>query len=1123
MPYRSAADEIARREAALKAGPLLRLDASGRAGRHGVDGQPGLDGAYPGAHGGRGADASPAEPGEHAGQIAITLRSTDATGTTAVVSGVLRSGAMGHREGAVEIDFARPGSIELLAVGGRGGNGGRGGRGGNGATGRPGADATRWSSGGDGGPGGDGGDGGNGSSGAPGGRGGDIVVRVSEEDTALLMLVQCDVRGGDGGAPGANGPGGIGGAGGMGGSSYSWSETEYYTDSEGKPQSRTTHHTNPGGSPGPPGRTGSPGRAVIHAGQNGAPGSVTLEVRDENGRTTAYRSRYDLRLVSFEHRNANDDGIYEPEEKVFVSRVTIQNTGGMPLPKHHDVVVRIVDDGWIAPVPEQKLVLPRGLPPGATHVFEREELELVLRMFRPQKSGPPLAAPETIHLLAELPRVRRSFGGFETPDARHGNIVIRFPVEVSQPTALFSLAPGQATRIRWQLRNVSAKPFGLTSEQGRAVGAKLVLDGGEIAHDRIHLFARTGPRTTGSAASSESEEEHVSLEHGLDVPVPRIGAGESIPFEATIAVPHDATPYTTARFVVSAELGHIADPSRARAVHLQEIRICVGQPFDARGADVLLVVNNRTTAAEVAEWEKLMKSSGLTMSVWDASLEGGLSVLSDVAEGTRIYPLVVVLNDAFDTAAGARLPSSLVDKATSMALARRGTHVLYVGRRPELATLLVPTDGQAAELAKVEAVEDAILGACANAAIGEPVVRLRPRAWYAWPWSRPSEVELTKRARAISELLARRFPNRRYVVIHELAPEVERRVAWVRRVALGWIEIRRSLDVAPGAIKAVEADPEVLHDPKFVRDDVTYAITLRALPFAAKLRLLDGPTEMGAHTPSVDDGCPDAIVAAVLEDLVREQQAVRIDGWRRRDLAAALPLLSMFENRAFSKPIGPDEDSPRAKRFVELLAWLDLVARGHPRFWEHLPPLSLLRRRPQLRRVVRASLMRLVARVRGGDEKATWRAIGARRKELQRAIAKRGKDLELASKCALAFTFDRLDAAVASRVVRSDATVLERTDRVIGERRLAELRAEDVARRERAAQVAASAAEARANLLRSETCEELLARLRPQEVPRTRVAVTTPEHAQVPLGVELEATLEGSAASLADLREPRVA
>ncbi len=1109
MPYREPADEIARRtrEVVVERGPLLRLDASGRRGRDGDDGPDGSSAVGAGRDGARGGDASLAEAGEVAGHITVDLRCTDPDGTTAMVSLDVRSGATGQRQGEVEVDFARPGEVELVAVGGRGGDGGNGGRGGDGARGRAGADATRWSSGEDGGPGGDGGDGGNGSSGARGGAGGDIVVHVSEHDTPLLMLVQTDVRGGVGGAAGENGRGGGGGPGGSGGSSYSWTERESYTDMNGNRQTRTTHHSKSGGSSGRWGRDGRDGRADLHAGAEGPHGSVRIDVR-ESGAVASYRSRYDVRLVSFQHCNANDDGIYEPEEKVFVSRVTVVNDGGMPLPKHHDVIVRISDDGWIAPAPEQKLVLPRALPPGATHVFEREELELTLRMFRPQRAGPPLAAPETIHLLAELPRVRRRFGRFEAADAPHGRIVIRFPIEVSQPSTLYSLAPGQATRIRWRLKNVSARPFGLASEQGRAVGVRLVLDGGEIGAGQMFLFANDG--------SASGGERHVSLEHGLDLGVPRVGAGDEIAFEATIAVPHDATPYTTARFVVSAELGHIADPRRARAVHLQEMRICVGRPFDARGADVLLVVNNRTVKSEVDAWESLACSSGLSISVWDAALEGGLGVLRDVAAGAPAYRLVVVLDNTFDTPAGERHASALLDKATGMELARRGTHVLFVGRTPELGTLLVPTEGEAPELLDADADDAAVLATCAHAAVGDAVARFPVHAWFSWPWSKPKKEHLARRAQRLSTLLARLHPERRYVVVHHFAPTVERTIAWLRRVALGDIEVRRSLDVAPNAITCVTVDAEVMHDSAFVAADVTFEVALRALPFAAKLQLADGPLRFGARTVDVVDGCQDAVVAALLGDLVREQAAARDDGWRKANLASALPLLATLERDGFSTPVVLDGDDPRAARFVELLAWLDLIARDHPRLWEWLPPLSLLRRRPQLRRVVRASLERLVARATTHEAKAAWEAIAHRRKELRRALRRRRKALELPSSCALAFTRDRLEASVASRAVDVGSTKLPRDARVIAKRRHDEIAAQDRTRREGAASAATSAATARASLLREETCDELLAR----HLPKTRVAVPAPLTAATEAALEEQAALDGSAASLAALREP---
>lgn len=1059
MVYRTSADPSAGQLGADEDGPLLALVASGRRGRDGQDGYSGVDGSAYGTNGSEGGDAGPAMPGEQGGVITVTLRGDDAREAMVHVSGEIVTGASGAQRVDTEVQIRearRGGDLVLAARGGGGGDGGNGGRGGAGAHGRSGSDATRYSSGTDGGPGGNGGDGGNGTSGERGGDGGTIRVRVGEHDTPFLMLVREDVLGGPGGRSGANGLGGSGGLGGRGGSSYSWTETETYRDSNGNTQTRTTSHHNSGGSSGPPGRSGSSGRAHLRDGAEGAPGQFTIEVTGDDGAVRSYPSRYDLRLRSFRHRNENDDGIYEPEEVVHVSDIEVENVGGMPLPAHHDVVVRLVDDGWIAPVAEKHLVLPRALAPGERHVFANEELPLALRLFRPQHTGAPLAAPETIRLLAELPRVKRRFDAFETPENEaQGSIVVRFPIEVSPPTALFSLAPGQATRLRWRLSNVSEKSFGLRADVGRAIGVRLVLGGGEIGERGVHFL--------------DDEERLVSLGSGFDRGVPYLEAKGALDFEGTIAMPADAVPYTSVRLVVSAELGHIADPARVRGVHYQEITVRVGRPFDARGADVLLIVNNRTNAPEVAAWESRLRESGLSVTIWDASLEGGVDVLRRTAAGEAKYPLAIVLDDAYDTPAGPRRASSFVDQDTTLALAQVGTHVLYVGEALDLASMLVPTSAEETEVTDV-------------------------RTWFAWPWSKPKSKHLETRARALLAELARRHPERRYVVVHHFTPEVERKVAWLRRVKLGTLTVRRTLDAAAGAIHRVDAEAARVHDATFIDAPVTNDLVLRALPFEAKRRLL--ASEAAIPGVAVDDGCADPVVAAVLEALVREQTVLLAHGWRKKDLASALPLLRAL--------LEDDLQAVTTERRVELLAWLDLVARDLLRLWEWLPPFTFLRRGPQLRRVVR----KMLARVLDASTEEIRRAVATRRKALRASIKRRRKGFELKSSNGRDFAVDRLAARLTSRVTETDAEALPFEERVLERERHAKLVKKERQRAEKASQTLASAADARRELLRDETCEALLARAAPARID-VEVEVATADEAP---------SLEGSAAALADLR-----
>lgn len=1095
MVYREPADELARRAAQVQKGPLASLDVTGAVGQNALHGARGEAGVTSGADGGRGGDAGPAEAGKRGGNIHIVVARDPGRETIATIRGETRE-VEGKRPVDLEIDFERPGEVELVARGGRGGDGGDGGAGGPGAKGRRGSDATRYSSGGNGGPGGDGGDGGDGSDGADGGDGGVIVVRVKNEDTHLLMLLTKDVRGGDGGTAGDNGDGGYGGDGGDGGSSYSWTETESYTDSNGNSQTRTTWHSNSGGSDGISGRRGRAGDAELEHGDAGSDGSFTIEV--EEGQSVArYGSRYDLRLRGFVHRNENDDGIYEPEEKVLVSRIAIQNVGGMPTPAHHDIRIAVRDDGWIAPA-DMVLRLPRSLAAGATHVFERGGLELTLRMFRPQASGAPLAAPETIHLHADLPSARRRFDDFETqlPEDT-GRLVVRFPVEVSPLRSLFSLGPGEAARMQWSITNVSEKAFGEDSEIGRAVAVHLVRAGGELSIDDIHLFDPTGAR--------------VSLEEGFRCPIPRLMPKQSVSFETTIAVSETAPPYASARLVVAGELGHIADPKRIRPVQYQEITMRVGRPFDARDADILFVVNNRTIAPELASWEELAKSTGLTSAVWDAALEGGLSVLSDVAAGNRSYRLVVMLNNMMDTPSGEKRASTLLDKATTLALARADTHVLYVGKSPELGDLVVPSQAATADttLLPADAKEEELLRAFETEVIGGDGATVDVKTWYAWPWSAVESKHLDARAHALSKALAKRWPERRYVVVPRFAPSEEKKVAWVRIVHLGSLEVRRATDSGRAALSGIDAHADKMHDAAFARDPRTLGTMLHALPFESKLGLLD----TCPLPASKEELHLDPVVAAVLGDLVREQTiAAEASGWRASDdaLRAMLPMLDAFERQAFGEPVALA--SERGKRFVELIAWLELVARGHARWWQWTPPIMWLARGRVLRSFVRDVIERVILRVEGpeADAKELRSAIAARLEELTTTWKSR-REQELTARHSRQYATTRVMAPYEKRPIDSDAAPLSRSERVLEPTYVDSLREKEAGRIERSKAVVAGAAVARKELLHEDKCAFFLARAR----TKVRVAPDVGDARAIEEAAEEEAT----AADLASLRE----
>jgi len=63
---------------------------------------------------------------------------------------------------------------------------------------------------------------GSGTDGANGGNGGRIQIKLTEENTYLLLATSWDVKGGNGGRAGEHGKPGSGGKGGQGGQGFTW-------------------------------------------------------------------------------------------------------------------------------------------------------------------------------------------------------------------------------------------------------------------------------------------------------------------------------------------------------------------------------------------------------------------------------------------------------------------------------------------------------------------------------------------------------------------------------------------------------------------------------------------------------------------------------------------------------------------------------------------------------------------------------------------------------------------------------------------------------------------------------------------------------------------------------------
>lgn len=1047
MVYRQHALEMPDADSGEPDRSLARLVVSGAHGANGAHGAPGGSGVGAGADGHPGGDASQARIGQSAGAIRVRLAPEAHEGDRALrLDAWLRGPDGASHERTEEIAFDEGGFIDLRARGGRGGDGGVGGDGGDGARGRRGANASRYSSGGNGGRGGDGGRGGNGTSGASGGSGGNVEVAVSGDDTHLLMLVRHDVRGGDGGVAGRNGRGGSGGAGGAGGSSHHWTTTESYRDANGNSRTRTRHHSNPGGSSGPSGSAGSPGRARLHDGADGPDGRFRISVHYAD-RVEAYPDRYRLRLVSFQHLCANRDGVYEPDERVEVRGLKVMNVGAMPTPHNHDVQLALESEGWVWPDRDAHLLLPRALGPGEIADVEGS-LFFTIGDWTPDAPADAFAAADHIMQGAVLPAAHRAFEGYHGPEDPQGRFDVRFPVQASVLESLHSLAPGEAAKVRFAVRSVSARSFGYAGELGRELRFRLRPEGSELGPEHVTLHDDTGAA--------------LPWDEGWLLRIASLGPRETRSFEATLSFAPDAPFYRSARFRLSLELERPHRPE-VRPIQLRDFEWRVARRYRrVEGCDLLLVTSHRTTREQIEAWERLAARLGLSVAIWDCSLEGHLdlraelgahvgggSLLAHVSGGT-----VVILDAEIESAAGPARPHRLLDRDAIALMKTRDVSVAVIGGQEgdvDIVRWLMPDDASEPDARRESpaALRDSLVGLGDLHGQGEldvhEVCEVHHVGFFFEP---PTEALLQRRAESLSRDLRDAYPNRRFVVSPRYAPEEVSSAGLVKRWRLGEIEVRTTLESARGRVVHVadrlgEARPEDIDGSHFQQ------VLLLARDFEKKLERLERAVAEGA------DALPE--VRAILVDLVNEQRAVLASPWRRglsrSEMERALPLLRMMRDRAGRLEARSPEQEPA---LIELAARLRYFSRAQPRWWEW--PLSPLRRAPSLRRVTRRLLDDWIEATFGVASTQTDDRADQGRGRVRDAW-RRVRDREAAlrdGRAAFEETHGPADARAHSRLlmrepiewrgVTSDAELLEEaSDRVRSTSRLAALRARDAA------------------------------------------------------------------------------
>jgi hypothetical protein len=982
---------------------LSLLDVSGKDGRDGRDGTSYAGRQAPqGRDGQRGGKATLPESGQHGGDIELEMRSRRGGGGFVELSGRLASPDGGGRPLGQSLAYGDMGYIRLVARGGQGGRGGRGGDGEAGGRGYDGANATRYSSGGDGGPGGTGGDGGDGTSGARGGDGGRIVVRVSQQDTHLLMLLQHDISPGSGGAAGTNGRGGPGGPGGHGGRAHHWTttSTRYVRDSNGNMQPRTVthHHSNPGGYDGPAGRSGRDGGAILRSGQDGHPGQYRILV-DSDGQVLQYLDRYEIEIVEYELHI--QDHFAEPTSKIRVSRIRVQNTGGMPTPINHPVLVHLGDSRWVDPLP-QVLQIPRSLQPGEQHLFERESLEALVPDIDFVPTGDPLHEIERINPLAQQSEVKRYFRNAHP----RREFLVAFPGEIQALHSLESQVPGSAALFRMELVNRSQFDLGRKSTDGRVLQVHLGLQNAELSEHLMLL---------------DMHGQQVSWKAGYEHEIELLPAGQSVTLETLVGVLPGAPGYRKAELATTLLIGERQTPDQVRARHRQVFPLRIAQAYEYNpDADILLIANHGTTTEEKAAWEKLAGRLGQTINIWDISLNDSLTLSKRLLHGSNLFrdfhgKTIILSNGPFDTSKGIRFGDQFISQMDLIKAAESHNIRIMVLNdfQHEIDHLfqerLIPTDGEPEfEYSSVRAFEKKqpdedvdvlfdevkeIIEHGTKAAKPDPIRQTSEIE--IWGIRSPNEKRLKRQAAALQAQLEHATPGRRVVVMYRMPAELDR--SQEEEEDHGGIffthDLQGALTVMPTIgdshpnLVLLNASPGQIHDPDFITGSAVKAALIQSLNFeekvfllGAQLRDLREDARIAPDSPTDDRvEVATALVDAILVDLTTELATAVKTPWKSLffggKLRKSLSQLQFLVKHPFGLT-SRDTKLPDVQLAARLIAGVEFLGRTASRWYEsRLFPWGFFRRGPIVRSELLKSREKLQRNLFGSSSDAQQKLI----------------------------------------------------------------------------------------------------------------------------------------------------
>lgn len=472
-------------------------------------------------------------------------------------------------------------------------------------------------------------------------------------------------------------------------------------------------------------------------------------------------------------------------------------------------------------------------------------------------------------------------------------------------------------------------------------------------------------------------------------------AGETTNLELTIRVRSSAPEYLRFAAHVTLELGAIDDPISTRPVQIRGFDVRVARPFQVSDADVLLVVNHKTTREEIEAWDQLGEKLAFKTAIWDLSRERHLDLERPLSDGIALADwfkgkAVVILDNEIDGPDGPTHPHVFLADDQATRAVQAGIDIAFVGEGMKMRRLLVPSEPPA-----------------------EPTPIYRTY-WFRW-WAKPSEEWLLKQAHKASAKLGEEHPDQRHIVVHRFAPEVDGKSMWMNKWKVGTIETMRTLDADAGAIVHAAVEQATLHDPGYALSDHARTTLLVMFGFEENLvrmkRLLERPDITLAELAPVAN--------SLLLDLANELAALLQPGWKGdtsgKELEQQLQRLDAFSKSGLSAA----PDSPGGKLLVQLAGSVLFLGRSQVRWWENLPPWRWMRRGPSARHKIKRHIDAFLAGAFGEHNLGQMRDdVEAVAEGLDKEHKRQRKENYVAKKPAWAL--EKAREPIASQTITSD-------------------------------------------------------------------------------------------------------